>query len=128
MTTVKLAVYGTLKSEGNNHNILGPLAKVIARNIRIPSATLWDCGGMYPCVVRDLEGGGVSVDILEIPASVLRIVDEYEGVDKDPELSLFNREVVTLESGEEVLMYFFNRVPEANDFYKRIPSGRWEDV
>ena len=127
---LRLAVYGTLKSTHPNHNTLGEHARVIARNIRIPGFTLYDVGnGWYPGAIRDPEGFGVEVEIVEVPASKLSRIDEYEGY-TGQDNSLFMREVVQLPNGEDVLMYVFNRPvdnkPDA--FYKAIPSGRWEDT
>jgi gamma-glutamylcyclotransferase (GGCT)/AIG2-like uncharacterized protein YtfP len=129
MTTVKLAVYGTLKSFHTNHSILGDDAKVLARGVRLPNFSLYDLG-WYPGVKRDADGPGVEVEIVEIPTHMLRVIDQYEGYNPDPDRvdynSLFIREAEVLENGDKVLIYTYNG-PMARE-PKRIDSGRWEDA
>jgi gamma-glutamylcyclotransferase (GGCT)/AIG2-like uncharacterized protein YtfP len=133
MERIKLAVYGTLKSDHKNHEILGPDAKVLARGIRVPNMSLYDISyGWYPAAVRDEEGPGVEVEVVDIPVSVLRVVDDYEGYHEDARegYSLFTREAVILPNGDECVMYLYNRLPNERqgDFYKLIPSGKWKDT
>jgi gamma-glutamylcyclotransferase (GGCT)/AIG2-like uncharacterized protein YtfP len=130
METIKLAVYGTLKSSHKNHEVLGPEAKVLARGIKIPDMSLYDvCGGWYPGAIRDTDGAGVEVEVVEIPVSMLRVIDAYEGATGDKE-SLFTREAITLPNGDECVMYLYNRIPNnpQGSYYRLIPSGKWEDT
>jgi len=125
--TIRLAVYGTLKSNHGNHMLLGEDCKVVARGIRVPNLSLYEIG-WFPGAVRDEEGAGVECEIVDIPASVLRLIDGYEGFEpeRDKHLSLFVREVVKLDNGEEVIMYLFNRNVKDDPNYHLIPSGKWE--
>jgi gamma-glutamylcyclotransferase (GGCT)/AIG2-like uncharacterized protein YtfP len=77
-------------------------------------------------MVKDLEGPGVHCEIVEINPSALGKLDLYEGYDpEEPRYSLFTREKVTLENGEEVLVYFYSR--ELRPEHQLVPSGKWED-
>jgi gamma-glutamylcyclotransferase (GGCT)/AIG2-like uncharacterized protein YtfP len=127
-TTIKLAVYGTLKSSHNNHNLLGSEARVVASNLLVPGFSLYECG-WFPGAVRDEEGSGVYVELIEVPTSIINLIDGYEGFNiENPDASLFLREAVELENGETVLMYVLNRKPEEDkNFYQLIPSGKWEN-
>ena len=121
---VRLAVYGTLKSTHANHSLLGKEATVIAQNVRIPACSLYEVD-WFPGVVKDPDGPGVVCEIVEIPARNLGNIDAYEGyVEDNQRHSFFTREVVTLENGEDVLMYFYNRPVEG---YMLVPSGIWEN-
>lgn len=117
---VLLAVYGTLKSTHKNHSLLGTDAKVRAKNVRIPGYSIFNLG-WFPGIVKDDNGSGVVVEIVEIPKTrVEHQIDGYEGVP-----SLYRREVVKLENGTEVQTYIYNRPIRGTD--KLIPSGNWED-
>lgn len=124
---VRLAVYGTLKSTHPNHSILGPEKKVIARDVRLPGASLYELG-WFPGVVKDPNGPGVMCEIVEVPVDSLRYIDQYEGYDEGgvSHHNLFIREVVELENGDKVLVYFYNKPISADAVL--VPSGRWEDT
>jgi gamma-glutamylcyclotransferase (GGCT)/AIG2-like uncharacterized protein YtfP len=123
---VKLAVYGTLKSTHRNHSMLGPDVKVLAQDVRLPGASLYELG-WFPGMVKDPDGTGVMCEIVEVPAGSLRHIDLYEGYEENgpDHFNLFVRELVTLENGEEVLTYFYNRPLDRSAYL--ISSGRWED-
>jgi gamma-glutamylcyclotransferase (GGCT)/AIG2-like uncharacterized protein YtfP len=107
---------------------LGEFANVIARGIRIPNMSLYNVG-WFPAVVKDKEGPGVDVEIVEVPVSILRVVDGYEGCYPDDKgLSLFVREAVDLPNGDTVLIYLYNRPLDVTAGMELVPSGRWEDV
>jgi len=121
--TVKVAVYGTLRSSHSNHSLLGPDAKVLQKDLLLPGFTLYNLG-WYPGVVRDADGPGVVVEVVEIPVAVLERLDAYEGYDVDtPETSLFLRERVTLPDGERVSIYTYNDV--IRDGTSIISDGKW---
>jgi gamma-glutamylcyclotransferase (GGCT)/AIG2-like uncharacterized protein YtfP len=122
---IRLAVYGTLKSTHPNHSILGPSAEVLARGITLPNMSLYNIG-WFPGVIHNEHGTGVEVELVEIDASVLRVVDGYEGYrENDGPRNLFNRELVKLPNGEDALIYIYNDTPPQAGL---IPSGRWEDA
>jgi gamma-glutamylcyclotransferase (GGCT)/AIG2-like uncharacterized protein YtfP len=79
---------------------------------------------MFPAAVRDFDGPGVMCEIVEIDAARVCILDNYEGASDQP--PLFERELEVLPSGEEVIIYVYNRtIP---NYAALIPSGRWEDA
>ena len=118
--TIKVAVYGTLKSFHPNSSLLGRDHKVVAQGIRIPNVSMYDLGS-YPGVVHDDEGPGVDVEIVEVSEDALKHLDEYEGVD----VGLYTREVVDLPDGDKTFMYFYNR--DIREPKRLVPHGKWED-
>ena len=123
--TCRVAVYGTLKSCHNNHNLMGPQAKVLQSDLLLPGLTLYNLG-RYPGVLRNPEGSGVYVEVVEVPIGILEYLDAYEGYDVEtPETSLFVRESVVLPDGERAFLYLYN--DEVGDTSIIIPDGKWVD-
>lgn len=135
METIRLAVYGTLKEGFDKHSLLGPHAKVLAKGVRLSDYTMYNIGwGMYPGVVRDANGLGVEVEVVEAPVDVLRVIDNYEGYDEEDSnegynANLFVREQIELPNGETALMYLYNRdvAQDVKGYCRLVPSGRWEN-
>jgi gamma-glutamylcyclotransferase (GGCT)/AIG2-like uncharacterized protein YtfP len=95
----------------------------LQRDVRIADFSLYDLT-MFPAAVRDFDGPGVMCEIVEIDAARVCILDNYEGASDQP--PLFERELEVLPSGEEVIIYVYNRtIP---NYAALIPSGRWEDA
>ncbi len=112
-----LFVYGTLRSGGEAAKVLEG-AELIAP-ASVPGG-LYDTGNGYPALV--LAGGGkVHGEVWRCPSSLLRALDEHEGVDE----GLFRR--VGVQVRERACWTYVAGPALARQLTpeRRIPSGSW---
>ncbi|MCL7413827.1 MAG: gamma-glutamylcyclotransferase [Methanosarcinaceae archaeon] len=115
--TMHVFVYGSLKLHCSNHEILKN-AKFICASHTAEMYTMLDLG-KFPGVVKidddSIPKSKINGEVYEIDYDVLKYLDEFEGI-------WFTREMVSIECGISVWMYFLNAIP---DEYEIIESGIW---
>lgn len=122
---MKVFVYGTLLSGFGNHiRFLEDRegAKLLGEGRTKPEFTMYNVGA-FPGVM--LEGDtSILGEIYEVSEEVATNLDYLEGVNfTNPEKGLYRRETITLQSGEEVLIYIFNNNYGRN--MEVVESGDW---
>lgn len=103
---MKVFVYGTLKKGFGNHRRLEHVSK--EKNGVLQNHMLYDSG--FP-VCTPHEGSSVTGEVYDIGdcQATLRSLDQLEGYrENDPDRSMYLRQSVTLEDGEEVQTYIGN--------------------
>ena len=114
-------VYGSLKLHYPNHAILKN-AKFICASKTMEMYTMLDLG-KFPGVVKidnddnddSISQSQINGEVYEINYDTLKYLDEFEG-------TWFTREIIPLECGISVWMYFLNAIP---DEYKIVENGNW---
>ena len=112
-------VYGSLKLHYPNHAILKN-AKFICASKTTEKYTMLDLG-KFPGVVKidddSIPKSHINGEVYEIDYDTIKYLDEFEGI-------WFTREMVPIECGISVWMYFLNAIP---DEYEVIGSGIWDN-
>ena len=112
-------VYGSLKLHYPNHAILKN-AKFVCASKTEEMYTMLDLG-KFPGVVNidddSIPQSQINGEVYDIDFDTLKYLDEFEGI-------WFTREMVPLECGISVWMYFLNTLP---DEYEVIGSGIWDN-
>lgn len=98
----RLFVYGTLKSDGAAHHILGE-AKPLGSAATSMRYSLYHVGGWFPGMVEENSGSGVQGELYEVSEDCLRRTDRYESIDS----GLFRRTEIELSDGSKVLAYLY---------------------
>ena len=112
-------VYGSLKLHYPNHAILKN-AKFVCASKTSEMYTMLNLG-KFPGVVKNdddsIPQSQINGEVYDIDFDTLKYLDEFEGI-------WFTREMVPLECGISVWMYFLNTLP---DEYEVIGSGIWDN-
>jgi len=114
---VHVFVYGTLRRGGRADAMLHGCEHVGVRTIR---GTLYDVNGAYPALVPD-GGGEVEGEVWRCPASLLKRLDEYEGVGE----GLYERVVLEVEDTPCWTYVAGRALEQALTPGRRIASGVW---
>ena len=109
--SIRLFVYGTLRRGGLSHHYLEPYP-LLYSGLRMRGLALYDAG-WYPFAVRAGTGSSIVGDLLEVPVSLLPVLDEYEG---DGYVRHFRKE-------DQVLLYL--KKDEKVSGYPLVPDGDW---
>ncbi|MGP8321666.1 MAG: gamma-glutamylcyclotransferase family protein [Methanosarcinaceae archaeon] len=110
-------VYGSLKLHCL-HNDKLKNAKFVCATQTSEMYTMLDLGN-FPGVVKDANDSSfmsnITGEVYEVNYDTLKCLDEFEGI-------WFKREIVPIECGISVWMYFLNVFP---DKYEVIKNGIW---
>ncbi len=110
--------YGSLKLYYLNHDKLKN-ARFVCATKTSEMYTMLDLG-KFPGVVKSENDSPflskITGEVYEVDYDMLKCLDEFEGI-------WFTREIVHIECGISVWMYFLNAVP---DKYEIIENGMWE--
>lgn len=115
----KVFVYGTLKKEGKrstgNHSFFLGKSKMLGKD-NLDGFVMLDLGA-FPGIIHGAPGQKILGEVYEISDETLQSLDYLEG-----HPSHYMRETVTLDSGQSVFTYIYQR-PDAN--VETIKDGIW---
>ena len=114
-TRTQIFVYGSLRSGGINHSLLG--SSTLVRRARTESRFELVSLGPFPALVRGGETAVVG-EVYEVDRRTLAELDALEGCP-----DFYRRERVRLDDGEAVLAYLLAHEQVEN--MPRIPDGDW---
>ena len=111
-------VYGSLKLHCSNQDKLKN-SKFACASKTSEMYTMLDFG-MFPGVVKidddSISKSHINGEVYEIDDDTLKHLDGFEGI-------FFTREMIPIECGISVWMYFLNAIP---DEYEIVENGMWE--
>lgn len=110
---MRVFCYGTLKRGHYNNAVLR--SAVFIREDRAPGV-MFNLGP-YPGVIP-YPWGEVKGEVFQIDGEILRRLDQLEG-----HPHMYKREVVTLASGDEAYIYYYNRSVMGK---AEVPYGDWK--
>lgn len=109
--SIRLFVYGTLRRGGVSHHYLEAYP-LLRTGLRLPGFEIYDAG-WFPFAVRAGASSSIVGDLLEVPLSLMPVLDEYEG-------SAYVRH---FRNKDKVLLYL--KKDEEVRGYPLVPDGDW---
>ena len=119
---MKLFVYGTLLHGESNHHVLEG-AKLLFNNCQL-QARMYDTGEGYPAI-EIVEESVIVGEIYEIQDHMWQILDELEGHSGNPEVDLYSKETVNVQTSDGLIEAVVYTVCDVSMKSAIIPSGNW---
>lgn len=121
---MKLFVYGTLLHGEKNHHVLDGATRLYERCTL--QAKMYDTGAGYP-VIELATDGIVFGEVYEIIDHMWPALDELEGYTGNPEIDLYAKEVVNVQTVDGLIEVQVYTVCDESMKLLEILSGDWID-
>lgn len=119
---MKLFVYGTLLRGEKNHHVLDGATRLYERCTL--QAKMYDTTAGYPAIELTKDGI-VYGEVYEIVEHMWQALDALEGYTGNPEIDLYAKEIVIVETMDGLLEVLVYTVCDESMKSLEIPSGDW---